>query len=324
MKLYRLENNGIQVDISPIGASIINFQVPDKNGHGVNIALGYDNETQYLSNGTYFGAVVGPIANRIDMGSFTLDGTTHQLTQNDGTNHLHGGKAEINNRYWEVIEHTNNRIQLSVTVNKGEGGYPCEINIQVTYILNDQNELEIRYSAVPKSRCPLNITQHVYFNLNGKGDILDHILHLDADTFLPVNENLIPEDIAPVENTPFDFSKATSIGANLNKPHSQIQIAGGFDHCWILNHKDYSMDVYSPASGIRLQAKTDLPGVQFYTGNFLNNEQGRDGDVYRRHAGLCLETQYFPNQANRDNAEECVFNKNKPFTSITIYKVSNH
>lgn len=322
MKLYRLENNDVKVDISPIGASIVNFFMKNKDGHDVNIVLGYDNEDQYRSNGTYIGAVVGPIANRVSMGCFTLDGTQYSLTQNDGTNHLHGGAAELNSRCWEVIEHSSYSMLLSLVIDEGKGGYPCDIAIQVAYKLNDENELEIEYTATPQSRCPINITQHAYFNLNGTGDILQHQLRIDADTYLAVDENLIPIESQDVSGTPFDFTCSTLISDSINQPHSQIKVAGGFDHCWVLNHKDYSMDVYSDQSGIRLQAKTDLPGVQFYSGNFLEKEQGRNGDIYERNSGLCLETQHFPDQVNSTLAEECIYSPDRPFSSCTVYKVS--
>lgn len=325
MKLYSLENNGVKVDISPIGASIVNFFLKDKNGIERNIVLGYDNEVQYKKNGTYFGAVVGPIANRVANGQFTLDGRKHQLTQNDGTNSLHGGDAEINNKRWDVADYSGKGIILTCRVNKREGGYPCEIAISVYYFLSETGDLSIRYTATPAMRCPLNITQHVYFNLDGAESILDHEMWIDSDRILPVDKNLIPDGTQDVRNTPFDFRVLRNIGEAMRmKPiHRQIEIAnGGYDHCFVLNSKKKTMHVRSQKSGINLEVKTDLPGVQFYSGNFLEEEKGRNGDVYTKHAGFCLETQYFPNQVNMPNSEDCIFHVERPFISTTVYSVS--
>ena len=187
--------------------------------------MGYDKEKQYRNNGTYFGAVVGPVANRIDMGEFELDGKKHSLTQNDGTNHLHGGDAELNNKDWDVLEHNDKGIILTTYVNQGEGGYPCGIIFQVSYFLSSNGELEIRYKATPTSRCPINVTQHAYFNLNGCGDILGHSMRINADRYLPVDKNLIPIGFSCVKGTPFDFRKSTIIGKSLAKNHNQLDIA---------------------------------------------------------------------------------------------------
>lgn len=325
MKLYRLQNNGIKVDISPIGASIVNFYVNDKSGKETNIVLGYDNEEQYRKNGTYFGAVVGPIANRVDMGRFTLDGVRYQLTQNDGTNSLHGGDAELNSKSWMVLDKTERGILLSTRVEEGEGGYPCDIVICVAYFLSDSGELQIRYTVTPQARCPINVTQHAYFNLDDSEDILEHTLRIDADTFLAVDEKLIPESTDDVTGTPFDFRTTKIIGSEIRNTHRQLEIAGGYDHCWCLNDSSlehYTMEAYSAKSGIKLECKTDLPGVQFYSGNFLDNEKGRDGQIYKTNAGLCLETQNFPNQVNTNDAESGVYSTTKPFISTTVYKVS--
>ena len=322
MKLYTLKNNNIKVDISPLGATIVNFFVTDAAGKETNIVLGYDNEQQYRKNSTYFGAVVGPVANRIDMGEFELDGKKYALTQNDGTNHLHGGNAELNNKDWDVLENNDKSIILTTYTNQGEGGYPCGIIFQVSYFLSSTGELEIRYKATPTSRCPINVTQHAYFNLNGGGDILEHSMRINADRYLPVNEKLIPIGFSDVQGTPFDFRKPTLIGESLVKNHNQLKIAGGFDHCWELNDEDWSMSVHSDITNILLEVKTDLPGVQFYSGNFLEEERGRNGEVYRKNNGLCLETQHFPNQINTKKAEECVYDSANPFVSTTVFKVT--
>ena len=328
MKLYRLENNGIQVDISPVGASIVNFLVPDKNGIERNIVLGYDSEEKYRTNGTYFGAVVGPIANRVANGEFKMDGRKYTLTQNDGTNSLHGGDAEINSKRWEVMDYTDCSILLTCRVARREGGYPCDIVISVAYFLDSQGRLKIRYTGVPATRAPLNVTQHAYFNLDGSDDILKHEMWLDADTILPVDNNLIPDGLLDVRGTPFDFGTPRRIyDAMHEKPlHPQLEITnGGYDHCYVLNHRDIeraAMKAYSEKSGITLSVHTDLPGVQFYSGNFLDSEVGRQGEVYGKHAGFCLETQHFPNQVNTDNAEACTFSAERPFISTTIYAVS--
>ncbi|PSW10287.1 galactose-1-epimerase [Photobacterium rosenbergii] len=327
MKLYRIENKGIKIDISPIGASIVNFFVHDKHGVERNIVLGYDSSEKYQNNGTYFGAVVGPIANRVANGEFMLDGRKRKLTQNDGTNHLHGGDANLNSRTWEVLDRTDKGILLSVRVARRDGGYPVDIVISVAYFLSDNGALSIRYTATPAGRCPLNITQHAYFNLNGSGDILDHELWINADSILAVDDKLIPTGQLSVRGNAFDFTSPRQIGEAMStKPlHRQLEIAnGGYDHCYVLNRdamEQDSMRVTSPKTGISLHVQTDLPGVQFYSGNFLNSEAGRQGETYNKHAGLCLETQHFPNQVNTNGAERCIYDVQRPFISTTIYRV---
>lgn len=322
MKLYRLDNNNVKVDISPIGASIVNFFVADREGKEVNIVLGHDNEKSYENNGSYFGAVVGPIANRVEMGLFTIDGKEYQLTQNDGTNSLHGGEAGLDGKLWKIVSETESEIILSTKTLEGEGGYPCDIAFSVTYSLNDNGELKISYVATPDKRTPLNVTQHAYFNLSQEDDVLGHHLRIDADNFLSINNKLLPDSIDDVSDTPFDFREPTLIGDAIKGEHSQVDVAGGFDHCFVLNHKGFSMEAYGEKTGIRLRAKTDLPGVQLYTGNSLEGVIGRNGDVYKRNAGFCLETQYFPNQVNMNNAEECIFCPDNPFLSTTVYLAS--
>ncbi|MGF1760108.1 galactose mutarotase [Photobacterium sagamiensis] len=328
MKLYRLENNGVKVDISPIGASIINFFVRDKDNVERNIVLGYDTEDRYKNNSTYFGAVVGPIANRVDLGEFTLRGTIHKLTQNDGTNHLHGGDANLNSRNWSILDYTEKTILLRARTEKGEGGYPSGTQTTVMYHLDDKGSLKISYVSTPDTVCPLNITQHTYFNLDGAGDVLDHEMWIDSDMFLPVDESLIPNGVTYVEDSPFDFRAPRKISEALSShvDHRQLLVAnGGYDHCYVLNHRDLtieSMRVRSEKTGITLSVKTDLPGVQFYSGNFLDNEQGRGDEVYNKHAGLCLETQFFPNLINSEHKEQCIFTLTHSFISTTIYSVS--
>ena len=329
MKLIRLQNHsGTKVDISPVGASIVNFFVTDHQGKERNIVLGYDSREKYIDNGTYFGAVVGPIANRVANGRFSIDGHDCKLTKNDGNNSLHGGEAELNSKVWEVMDRSDKSALLTVRVNKGEGGYPVDIVICVAYFLSDNNELSVRYTATPSGRCPLNITQHAYFNLNGGGDILEHELWIDSDRILAVDNDLIPTGFMDVCNSAFDFRAPRKIGVAMQTQptHRQLELAnGGYDHCYVLANSiidKESMRVTSYDSGISLAVTTDLPGVQFYSGNFLDNEAGRNGDVYQKHGGLCLETQYFPNQVNTSESEKCIFDMYNPFNSTTVFTVS--
>lgn len=324
MNLYRIENNGIKVDISPIGASIVNFLVKDKHGLERNIVLGYDTEEEYKNNGPYIGAVVGPIANRVENGKFSIDGNSYFLTKNDGTNSLHGGDASFSEREWSIGKRNPNFISLSLNTEKGEGGYPSDIATEVTYHLDSEGSLSISYVSTPSSPCPINISHHAYFNLDDSGDVLGHEVWIDADAFLAVDESFIPYGVQTVNRTAFDFTTPRKISDALNvRPKDrQIEIVkGGFDHCYILNGKEESAWVRSEETGIKLLVKTDLPGVQFYTGNSLSEQKGRNGRIYNKHSGFCLETQFFPNQINTDKRNESIFSPYSPLKTTTVYSI---
>ncbi|ENM4022206.1 galactose mutarotase [Vibrio cholerae] len=325
-KLYSLTNSqGSRVDISNLGAIIANFIVFDKNKLPHNIVLGYDTPREYIQGKCYLGCVVGPWANRIDSGSLNIDGIKVQLHQNEGDNHLHGGSANIGDKCWDVVDVGDNFICLRTSVCKGEAGYPADIHFNVLYQLTDANELVIEYNATPDGKTPINVTQHTYFNLDGSDTILDHSIQIDSETLLIVDENAIPEAKIKVKETPFDLRQSTVIRDNISQDDHQLTAAQGFDHCWCFEPDGIEKfaSVSSNINGLTLEVYSDQIGMQFYSGNFLDNEQGRDGAIYQQHAGLCLETQCYPNQVNMANSSDCIFEKGETYQHKVIYKVSS-
>lgn len=322
--LYSLINkNNTRVDVSNLGATIVNFIVETNKGYQQNITLGYDTPEQYIQGNYYFGCVVGPWANRISQGKCIINNATLQLEMNEGSNHLHGASANLGAKCWQVQERSNNHIIFTCEVNKGQAGYPCNIAFSVKYTLSNNDELIIEYSATPDEDTPINMTQHSYFNLDGSLDILDHTILINSQYYLHVDDNAIPDQITPVENTPFDLRHPTRIGENINNENTQLQLAGGFDHCWVLdkNINKLAAKIYSHTSNLSLEVYTDQMGIQFYTGNFIEGEVGRSEQFYSKRSGLCLETQCFPNQVNMDNKLECIFNSKKPYYHQAIYKI---
>lgn len=324
--IFSLTNkNSIQVDISDLGASIINFFVNDRDNKKTNIVLGYNTPEEYIDGNVYFGCVIGPWANRIAQGQFTLDDRSIQLEQNEGSNHLHGGSAGIDSKRWTVNSVSERDISLSVELNAGEAGYPADIKFMVKYTLNDNNELVIDYSAIPAGRTPINMTQHTYFNLSGGRDnILDHTIQINAESFLEVDEKVIPVMVKSVVNTPMDLRQPTLIAQDIDSQYQQLVYAGGFDHCWCLDGEGIreAAVVSDDKTGISLTISTDQIGIQFYSGNFLDSEQGRDGNIYSKRHGLCLETQCYPDQVNMSNAESCIYSAGDYYTHTSVFKIS--
>lgn len=325
-QLFTLRNeNNMQVDISDLGASIVNLFIHDRNGNKKNIVLGYNTPEEYLAGGFFLGCVIGPWANRIANGQFSLEGKKIQLEQNEGSNHLHGASADIGKKRWSVEFIRNNEIILSTKVNAGESSYPADIDFSVKYKLTDENELKVQYGAIPQGATPINMTQHTYFNLSGgEHDILQHQIQIFSDTFLEVNDDAIPVAESFVTDTPMDLRQPKLIGENIDCTYKQLANAGGYDHCWCLKGSGMKKAaVVSVAnSGISLEVTTDQPGIQFYSGNFLDNEPGRDGIIYSKRFGICLETQCYPNQVNMFNARDCIYQAGEKYTHNAIYKVS--
>ncbi len=325
-KIFSLFNaQGTQVDISNLGASIINFIVKDREGQQRNIVLGYDTPQEYLQGNVYLGCIVGPWANRIAKGQFLLDGNTVQLEQNEGDNHLHGASSNIGKKRWLLNSLSQNIVSLSLTTKKGEAGYPANIAIHIDYELTNENQLIIQYRAYADQATPVNLTQHSYFNLNGgKQDVLDHRVQISADSFLKVDKTSIPQKKTDVDGTPFDLREPVKLSTIIHSSHQQVADAQGFDHCWCLDGTELKpvASAYDEQSGIMLELATDQLGIQFYTGNHLANEQGRNGQVYTKHVGFCFETQYFPNQVNMTNASQCIYQAGEEYVHQTIYKVS--
>ena len=324
---FKLQNaKGTEVFIMNYGGTITNLLVADKNGQKGDVVLGFDSLSGFLQKGNpYFGALIGRYGNRIANGKFTLDGKTYALATNNNGNHLHGGIKGFDKVVWKVDAASDSSLNLSYNSKDGEEGYPGNLQVKVVYSLDNDNALKIDYTATVDKACPINLTNHTYFNLSAGKDstILDHELMIDADRYTAVNDKLIPTGQLPsVKNTPMDFTKAKRIGNDIDK------VKGGFDHNWVLNKKDASLSLiatlYHPASGRFMEVSTTQPGVQFYTGNFLDGTLtgGKNGAKYVQHAGLCLETQHFPDSPNQPSFPSTVLKPGETYHQVTVYKFS--
>lgn len=323
-QLFSLTNQqGTQVDISDLGGLIVNFYAKDKNGQTKNIVLGYETPSDYLKGQCYIGCIVGPWANRIANGRFSVDDIDYALELNEGTNHLHGASANLGAKRWDVTYIDDITLKLTTTVSAGEAGYPHTINFIVTYQLTEQSELHICYEAMPHGQTPINMTQHTYFNLNESEDVLAHKVQIYSDSYLCVDSCAIPLFEAPVEDSPFDLRQPVKIKERINQPNDQLKAAGGFDHCWCFDGTKMQPNatVYEETTGLKLNVSSDQVGMQFYSGNFIQHERGRQSQVYKKNAGLCLETQCYPNQINMDNKQDCIYGPNKPYRHNVVYQI---
>lgn len=333
-KLYTLSNgHGVEVVISNYGGIITSIKTPDQSGQFEEITLGFDTLRQYLDDNPFFGALVGRYGNRIAKGKFTLDGETYTLATNNMGNHLHGGLIGFDKVVWNAIVTERNKVpalRLTYTSPDGEEGYPGKLDVTVHYSLNQENELKIEFSAVTDKPTIVNLTNHTYFNLTGnaKRDILGHQLTINADRFVPVDETLIPTgELRPVEGTPFDFRTPTVIGERIDAEDQQIAYGGGYDHCWVLNRSPASEELslaaraVEPTSGRTLEVFTSEPGVQFYSGNFLDGSlTGIGGVTYKKRYGFCLETQHFPDSPNQPNFPSTELRPGETYETQTIFK----
>lgn len=332
--LYTMTNSrGMEVRAMNYGGIIVSLRVPDKKGVLADVVLGFDTLDAYLNNKPYFGAIIGRYANRIANGKFTLNGAGYRLARNNGMNSLHGGLKGFDKVLWRGEQFENNQgigVVFTYTSKNGEEGYPGNLKAKVTYTLTDQSELQIEYQATTDEATPVNLTNHSYFNLvsEGNGDILKHNLILNADRFTPVDSTLIPAgELRAVAGTPFDFTKPTAIGARIDTNNEQLAIAHGYDHNFVLSRKGSGLElagrVHEPQTGRALEVYTTEPGVQFYTGNFLDGTiTGKHGHAYNKHAGLCLETQHFPDSPNHSNFPWTILKPEQTYHSRTVYKFS--
>jgi aldose 1-epimerase len=329
--LYTFKNGHIEVRITNLGATITSIRTPDRNGQLGDIVLGFDDLKGYLGNTPYFGVVVGRYGNRIAKGQFSLDGHKYTLAKNNGENHLHGGVSGFDKKVWapRVLESaTGPSLQLTYVSKDGEEGYPGTLTATVVYTLTPTNELAIAYSAMTDKKTVVNLTNHSYFNLAGTGDILSHEVMIAADRFTPVDKTLIPTgELRAVVGTPFDFTKPTAAGARIDQKDEQIQFGNGYDHNWVLNHAPGTMGlaarVTEPSSGRVLEVSTTEPGVQFYTGNFLDGTVvGKSGRPYQKRTGLCLETQHFPDSPNHPAFPTTVLEPGQTYSTRTMFAFS--
>jgi aldose 1-epimerase len=327
--LYTLTNGrGLEVAITTYGGAITSLKVPDRNGTLGDIVLGFERLDDYVKNPQYFGALIGRHANRIAGGKFSLDGVEYQLEQNNDGNHLHGGFKGFDKRVWNATEDARNDsavLHLSYFSKDGEENYPGNLNASVDYSLFE-NELRIEYHATTDKETIVNLTNHSYFNLKGQGTILDHELTLKADRFTPVTKDLIPiGEIRSVVGTPMDFQEARTIGSQIHDPYDQLGFTGGYDHNFVLNDWDGSprsvARVYEETTGRLLEILTTQPGMQFYSGNFLDGSfTGKNGFVYERYTGLCLEPQHFPDAPNHSNFPSTLLRPGEEYTHSTILR----
>lgn len=330
--VFTLTNGrGMEVRTMPYGAILVSIRVPDRSGKAADVVLGFDSFYDYImKQPPYFGAVVGRYGNRIAKGRFTLGGNAYTLATNNGPNHLHGGVKGFDKAMW-VGEPFDRDGAVGVTFTHtspdGDEGYPGTLQVKVTYTLTTANELSVDYDAATDKPTPVNLTQHSYFNLagEGSGDILGHVLTIDADRFTPVDETLIPTGVlAPVDGTPFDFRKPTPIGARIAADDPQLRHAGGYDHNWVLTREGtglvHAARLEEPLSGRTLDVSTTEPGLQFYSGNFLDGTiRGKAGHFYARRSALCLETQHFPDSPNHPNFPSTIVKPGGPYHSKTVF-----
>ena len=327
--LYTIENNnGVKAGIITRGATLQSFECPDKDGNMGDIICGFDNILGHINSGTYTGQIIGQYANRLCGGKFSVNGTEYNVTKNEkGITCLHGG-GEYNSAIWNAIIVDDDAVEFTYRSPDGAEGFPGNVDVKVTYVLTDHNELEIHYEAVSDKDTIINMTNHAYFNLGttANGDILDHELMLNCDYFTPTDENSIPTgEIRSVEGTAFDFREFKKIGKDIKADDIQLTQCRGYDHNFCVNGEAGKLRLVAKAkdekSGRKLEVSSDLPGVQLYTGNFMNGETGKNGIGLDKHFGFCLETQYYPDTPNHPEFPQCTFKAGEKYKSLTIFKV---
>jgi len=332
VEIYTLTNSrGSEARFITYGGTVVSLKVPDKQGKFGDVVLGFDSIADYEKHTAFFGALIGRYGNRIAKGKFTLDGRGYSLATNNGENHLHGGVKGFDKVVWTAKPSTDQNganLELTYLSVAGEEGYPGNLNIKVVYTLTEDNKLKIVYSATTDKATVVNLTHHSYFNLAGAGDILDHRLTLNADRFTPTDSGSIPTGVlANVKGTPFDFTNETAIGARIGQENEQLKFGHGYDHNWVLNRKGKGVElaarVYDPTSGRVMEVLTTEPGIQFYSGNFLDaSVPGKGGKSYPLRSGFCLETQHFPDSPNRSNFPSTVLRPGQTYSQTTIYAFS--
>jgi aldose 1-epimerase len=333
VSLYILRNaGGAEATITNYGGIVVSLLVPDRTGKMVDVVLGYDDLAGYIKTTPYFGALIGRYGNRIAGAKFTLDGKTYTLAANDGANTLHGGLKGFDKVVWSgrpVESKLGAALELTYLSKDGEEGYPGNLDVKAVYTLTNDNSLRVDFTAHTDKATVANLTHHSYFNLAGSGDILDHLVTINADRFTPVDKGLIPTgELKPVEGTPFDFRKATAIGARIKADDAQLKAGGGYDHNWIVNQKTVGglglqARIESPRTGIVLEVSSTEPAVQFYSGNFLDGTiTGKKGRVYAHRTGFCFEPQHYPDSPNQPAFPSTVLRPGQTYQNTIIYHFS--
>lgn len=334
IEIYTLTNaHGLQLRVLNFGGIVQSLRVPDRDGNLDDIVLGFDHIEPYFKNDPHFGSIIGRYANRIANGEFSLDGVKYRLPRNNGPNTLHGGMKGFDKVLWQA-QTFDKRDEVELSLNyasqDGEEGFPGNLKVRITYSLNDSDELIIDYSATTDKPTIVNLTSHSYFNLagQGKGDILGHELMVNAERFTPVDGNMIPTgELRPVRGTPLDFTRTTAIGARINDNYDQLALANGYDHNFVIDRKGSGMTfaarVHEPTTGRILEIYTTEPGIQFYSGNWLDGSlMGKQGRVYKKHYGFALETEHFPDSPNHSTFPSTVLKPSHTYHSRTLYKFS--
>ncbi|MBB1300257.1 galactose mutarotase [Pseudoalteromonas sp. SR44-8] len=323
-------SNGVSVDVINYGGIITRIETPDSNGNMGNIVLGMDNLEDYTNATTYFGAIIGRFGNRIANGKFSLNGTDYQLATNDGANHLHGGVQGFDKKVWTMAPFSTENsagVTLSLVSPDGDQGYPGELTTQVTYTLTNKNTLDMQFVAKTNKPTIINMTQHSYFNLAGKGDILDHQMQINSNAITPVDGGLIPTgELMQVAGTPFDFRNPKAIGKEINVDDEQLKLGKGYDHNFVLKNKPNhdlieAANVYEPSSGRTLTVYTEEPAVQFYSGNFLDGSSKQaSGLVHKQRSGFCLEPQHFPDAPNQPTFPSTTLMPGEVYSTRIVYE----
>jgi len=328
VELYTLTNaKGSEARIMTYGGVVVSLKVPDRSGALGDVVAGFDNLEGYLTPPPYFGALIGRYGNRIGGGQFSLDGMVYHLAKNDGANHLHGGVRGFDKRLWSAKQLSPQSLELSYLSKDGEEGYPGNLSANVTYTLTDAQELRIDYLATTDKETVVNLTNHSYFNLAGEGDILAHQVMIHADRYTPVDKGLIPTgELKSVAGTPFDFQMAKAIGERIEQKDEQLMFGHGYDHNWVLNRTGSGLEtaakVTDPKSGRVMEVLTTEPGLQFYTGNFLDGTLKGKGRVYTRRSAFCMETQHFPDSPNKPAFPSTVLKPGETYRTTTVYRFS--
>lgn len=331
VEIFTLSDGTHEARIATYGGVLVSFKTPDRNGKIADIVLGFDDVDGYVSNfngpsDAFFGAIIGRYANRIAHGTFTLEGKQYSLPKNNGENTLHGGPHGFNNVVWKAKPIASG-VELSYFSKDGEEGFPGNLTATVRYTLDGGN-LRVEYSATTDKPTVVNLTNHSYFNLAGQGDILNHQLTLHASRFTPVDAGLIPTgELKSVQSTPFDFREAKAVGSRINETDEQLHLGHGYDHNWVLDHPAGKLaeaaELYDPSSGRVLKVLTDQPGIQFYSGNFLDGSiKGKSGRPYELHAALCLETQHFPDSPNHPDFPTTELKPGQRYHTVTVFEFS--